>query len=253
MIDTPRGPCNALLYGIPRRATITDPQHHAVPADEAGLEPDEPGAGRLTSLRAQIEQRYGYLPAFFEPALACPDTLADLWHAVRHAYLDSPLPERLKELTFLLAMRRSGAGLVEHALALTRQGLTPTAVLAVLDDPQAYIRQLLGRYDSLREQGLKFETWPEDPVASDSLIDCGLAFVADPHEGAAGRAALAAALAPPLYARWAALVACARGRAAWYELHPDLMRRVDPPLAEAHAWLLHEAPGLARHFGEPTP
>ena len=50
------------------------------------------------------------MPAVFEPAFACPDTLADLWHAARHAYLDCPLPAVFKELTLLLALRRAGDG-----------------------------------------------------------------------------------------------------------------------------------------------
>ncbi|WP_434421326.1 putative bifunctional diguanylate cyclase/phosphodiesterase [Nannocystis pusilla] len=203
-------------------------------------------------MRAQIEQRFGYLPAFFEPAFACPDTLADLWHAARHAYLECPLPAVFKELTLLLTLRRAGAGLVEHALALTRLGLAPAAVLAALDDPRAFIAQLPAARDALAEQHLHLETWPEDPVLHDRLMTCGLAFAADPQGGADGRAALAGALTPALYARWTALVAYARGRAAWFELHPDLAQRVDPPLVETHAWLLREAPGLARHFGDPA-
>ncbi|WAS93854.1 putative bifunctional diguanylate cyclase/phosphodiesterase [Nannocystis punicea] len=192
------------------------------------------------------------MPAFFEPAFACPDTLADLWHAARHAYLDCPLPAVFKELTLLLTLRRAGAGLVEHALALTRLGLAPAAVLAALDDPRAFINQLPAARDALREQNLHLETWPEDPVLHDMLMRCGLAFAADPRDGADGRAALAVALTPALYTRWTALVAYARSRAAWFELHPDLAQRVDPPLIETHAWLLREAPGLARHFGDPA-
>ena len=200
------------------------------------------------------------MPAFFEPAFACPDTLADLWHAARHAYLECPLPAVFKELTLLLALRRAGAGLVEHALALTRLGRAPAEVLAVLDDPRAFVEQFPARRDALRDrlrdhlhtEHLRLETWPEDPVLHDILMSCGLAFAADPHDGADGRAVLAASLTPALYARWTALVAYARGRAAWYELHPDLGQRVDPPLVETHAWLLREAPGLARHFGDPA-
>jgi diguanylate cyclase (GGDEF)-like protein/PAS domain S-box-containing protein len=129
-------------------------------------------------------------------------------------------------------------------------------VLAALDDPRAFIERLPARCDALhtyqRERHLHLETWPEDPALHDILMDCGLAFAADPHDGARGRAALAAAMTPALYARWTALVAYARGRAAWFELHPDLAQRVDPPLLETHAWLLREAPGLARHFGDPA-
>lgn len=192
------------------------------------------------------------MPAFFEPAFACPDTLADLWHSTRRGYLDSPLPDTLKELTLLLAMRRAGAGLVEHALALTRRGMSPRDILAVLDDPAVYVRAVAGR-DSLRDSTLRFETWPEDQAHRDILQAWALAFVADPKAGAAGQVVLSAALAPLQYARWAGLIAYAHARASWYELHPDLTVRVDPALVETHAWLLREAPGLARHFGEPSP
>ena len=106
---------------------ITDPQLHGSVGDETRHAPTstEPGAAKLAALRAQIEPRFGYLPAFFESAFACPDTLANLWHSTRHAYLENPLPEAFKELTLLLSLRRAGAGLVEHALALTRRGLAP--------------------------------------------------------------------------------------------------------------------------------
>lgn len=239
------------MQRFPRRAAIKDPHLHGVTA-ESGLGLSVAAADHLATLRAQIEQRLGHVPAFFEPAFACPDALADLWHATRRAYLDNPLPAVLKELTLLLALRRAGAGLVAHALALTRSGLTPAAILAVLDDPRALIAQLPGRCELLRARNMRLETWPEEHALQDILVGCCLAFAVDPEAGARGRDAVAAALGPGLYARWAALVSHARSRAAWFELHPDLTRRIDPLLAEAHLWLVREAPGLAAHFGDPA-
>jgi len=149
-----------------------------------------------------------------------------------------------------MALRQTGAGLVEHALSLTRRGLAPRELLARLDDPSAALRALEEHCATLQAYHLSISTWPEDRALSDALIGCGLAFVVDPAAGAAGRTALSQALSPALYARWAALVTHARARAAWYELHPNLCQRVDPTLAETHAWFIRETPGLARHFGE---
>lgn len=55
------------------------------------------GAGaRAHALRAEIEQRLGRFPAFFEPAAANPDVLGELWRHTRLEWLESPVPAHFR-------------------------------------------------------------------------------------------------------------------------------------------------------------
>ncbi|MFN7132101.1 MAG: hypothetical protein ACK4N5_08460, partial [Myxococcales bacterium] len=75
-------------------------------------------------LAAEIEQRLGYLPAVFLPALSAPDVLLDLWGRTRLAYLESPLPPRLRERLLTHLARRSAQPYCAlfHGSALLRLG-----------------------------------------------------------------------------------------------------------------------------------
>src|SRR3954452_18067508 len=50
----------------------------------------------LAAVIADIENRLRTVPTFFEPALANPDVLRELWRQTRVAWLDSPVPQGLR-------------------------------------------------------------------------------------------------------------------------------------------------------------
>src|SRR5688572_23872863 len=77
------------------------------PADRVAGTTPETGDGErsLESLHAEIRERFGVLPNFFQLTPASPETTANLWGFARFAYLDSPLDSLFKERLFVYLSR----------------------------------------------------------------------------------------------------------------------------------------------------
>jgi two-component system, cell cycle sensor histidine kinase and response regulator CckA len=48
-------------------------------------------------IKVEIEEKLGFFPPFFRPALQTPQVLENLWHQTINAYLTNPLPDLFKE------------------------------------------------------------------------------------------------------------------------------------------------------------
>jgi diguanylate cyclase (GGDEF)-like protein/PAS domain S-box-containing protein len=200
-------------------------------------------------VRVQLELRLGYFPALFEPALASPDLLESLWQHTRAAYLDNPLPPRFKETLLLTVMRRCPApyGLVGHAAALVRHGMSATEVFELIDDLTAPRRDFERQLEVLRRCTEAWAQWPTAALA-EAVLAVTLAYMLDPVDCEAGREELARLLSTDLYNRWAALLAYVWARWQWCAAHPELANRTEAALAESWSQLLADEPRLAEHL-----
>jgi diguanylate cyclase (GGDEF)-like protein/PAS domain S-box-containing protein len=204
----------------------------------------------IASVRVQLELRLGYFPALFEPALGSPDLLDSLWQHARSAYLDNPLPPRFKETVLLTVMRRCPApyGLVGHAAALVRHGMTASEVFGLLDDLTAPRRDFERHLEALRRCVEPLTQWPTAPALAEAALAVTLAYMLEPAECDAGRAELARLLPTELYGRWAALLGYVWARWQWCAAHPELANRTESALGEACGQLLADEPRLAAHL-----
>ena len=90
-------------------------------------------------IRAEIEQTFSFLPPFFEPALASPQVLENLWQQTLSAYVENPLSALFKEKLNALLSRFCTAPycMIVHSSALRPLGMTAQQVLALLEAPPA--------------------------------------------------------------------------------------------------------------------
>jgi diguanylate cyclase (GGDEF)-like protein/PAS domain S-box-containing protein len=233
---------------------ISDPPTHSADSglawSDTSADPARRSGRLIASIRAQLELRLGYFPALFEPALASPDVLEYLWQQTRAAYLDSPLPARFKEALLLGVMRRCPApyGLVAHAAALVRLGVSAAEVFALLDDLAAPQREFRRHLEVLAACEETWTQWPTTTALAEAALTVSVAYVIDPAGCAGARSELQRLLPPDLYNRWAALLGYARARWQWCAAHPELAERTESALAEARAQLLAAEPGLAAHL-----
>ncbi len=234
-------------------AAISDTSTHSADAGPAWSEPSAEAArkaGRLiTSLRAQLELRLGYVPALFDPAFASAEVLEAMWQQTRAAYLDSPLPVRFKEAHLLADMRRfpTAYGLVGHAAALARQGVRAAEILGLLDG-LASAAELRRHLDVLCACPEPWTQWPSAATLVDSVLACSIAYALEPDACAGVPVEMRRLLPAELYNRWSALLAYARARWQWCAAYPELAQRGEPALAEWRARLLDEEPRLAAHL-----
>jgi diguanylate cyclase (GGDEF)-like protein/PAS domain S-box-containing protein len=176
--------------------------------------------------------------------------LDSLWQHTRAAYLDNPLPPRFKEMLLLTVMRRCPApyGLVGHAAALVRHGMSAAEVCALLDDPSAPRREFERHLEALRRCTESWSQWPSAPPLAEAALAVTQAYMLEPADCEAGREELARLLSTDLYNRWASLLAYVWARWQWCAAHPDLASRTEAALAESWTQLLAEEPRLAEHL-----
>jgi PAS domain S-box-containing protein/diguanylate cyclase (GGDEF)-like protein len=127
----------------------------------------------LATVVADIESRLGTVPTFFEPALANPEVLRELWRQTRVTWLDSPVPEGLR-----------------RALLQALAKLSPWPWRAVADDASPAAEPLPADLDKLVEAPLDqiphtsgplpLEDWPAPgTVAYDELLILALRVALD--------------------------------------------------------------------------
>src|SRR5262245_60069532 len=122
---------------------------------------------RLTLLsekiRSEIEERLGFFPPFFTPALETPEILEALWRQTLSAYVNNPLPILFKEKLFAYLSRYCAIPycIICHSCALRPLGMTSAEVLASLTEPAPATEIEISKHcDLLAAQPSPLEEWP---------------------------------------------------------------------------------------------
>ena len=95
--------CGFRAYSAARHATVEDcpvcgtplptRRTHALgPRTRASAPPKDAAQREVVVLRAEIEERFGHIPPFFELAFPDPRVRRELWRQTRLEWLDSPVP-----------------------------------------------------------------------------------------------------------------------------------------------------------------
>ncbi len=90
-----------------------------------------------TQIREEIEERFGFFPPFFVPALDTPEVLENLWQQTLSAYVLNPLPALFKEQLFAYLSRYCSVPycVVCHSCALRPLGMSAREVLELIASP----------------------------------------------------------------------------------------------------------------------
>src|SRR3972149_10911782 len=74
-------------------------------------------------IKAGIEERFGFFPLFFSPALETPEVLENLWQQTLSAYVNNPLPALIRKKLFARLSRYCIVPycIVCHSCALLRR------------------------------------------------------------------------------------------------------------------------------------
>ena len=88
-------------------------------------------------IKAEIEERFGFFPLFFIPALETPEVLENLWQQTLSAYVNNPLQALFKKKLLARLSRYSIVpySIVCHSCALQPLDMTTAEVRALLKEP----------------------------------------------------------------------------------------------------------------------
>jgi PAS domain S-box-containing protein len=199
-------------------------------------------------IRAEIQQRFGFVPSFFGPAEEAPGLLEPLWRQTVSAYFENPLPLLFKQ-RLLAYLGRYCAGpysLVCHSCALRPLGVGARDLLALLVQPAPSGREL----EALAEPPeAPLEGWPPPGSAAEQgLFRRAVAVFLRLPQAERCRAAARRLLGDDLYGCWLAFLGYVAACHVWVEGHPELSAGSDPGVREHLGPLLADEPGLAEFF-----
>ena len=88
-------------------------------------------------IETEIEEKFGFFPPFFSPALQTPLVLENLWQQTCAAYIDNPLPSLFKEKLSAYLSRFCPVPycLVCHSCSLRELGMQAREILNLLETP----------------------------------------------------------------------------------------------------------------------
>ena len=202
-------------------------------------------------IRAEIVGRFSFFPPFFQPALATPQVLDNLWRQTLSAYVDNPLSALFKEKLNAVLSRYCVVPycMIVHSAALRPLGMTAREVLALLDSPPLAVQEAdlpLGVLP-VPLPAVAAAPTPDSPLEK-TLLYCATSVFLEQPTAEACQAELRRLLGPDLYPHLIAYLAYVHTCHTWVEAHPDISYEADQRAREHLGALLDEEPALAEFF-----
>jgi hypothetical protein len=210
-----------------------------------------PGASRTAAeILAEIRERFGFVPPFFEPAVETPAVLENLWQQTLSAYVENPLPPLFKEQLFAYLSRYCSVPycIVCHSCALRPLGMTAAEVLALLETPPPADTEVTDALTVLAAAPGPLTDWPPPgSLLEDALIACAIFMFREPDHAARGQTEMRRLLGSR-YARLTEFLAYVKTCHAWVEAHPELAYEADQRARDHLGALLEQDARLAEFF-----
>ena len=190
------------------------------------------------------------LPAFFEPALASPQVLENLWQQTLSAYVENPLSALFKEKLNALLSRFCTAPycIIVHSSALHPLGMTAPQVLALLDAPPSALGAALPLGTLPVPTSDEAASPAPDSLLEIALLYCATAVFLERADAPACQAELRRLLGPTLYPHLIAYLAYVKTCHTWIEAHPEVSHEADRRVQDNLGPLLAEEPALGDFF-----
>jgi hypothetical protein len=204
-------------------------------------------------IKAQIEEKFGFFPPFFSPALGSPQVLENLWQQTLSAYVSNPLLPLFKEKLSAYLSRYCSVPycMVCHSSSLRPLGVKAREVLELLDSPPPTEAEIDEHLKVLAAQPGGLTVLPESNSAlEESLLYCSIFIALEREEAEYCRSELRRLLGPVNYQHLVSFIAYVRTCHAWMEAHPEVAYEyeADKRAQEHLGALLEDEPGLADFF-----
>ncbi len=203
-------------------------------------------------IRAEIQERFGFVPPFFDPALGIPEVLDNLWQQTLSAYVNNPLPAPFKEKLFayLSWFCPVPYAIVSHSCALRPLGMRAEEIIELLErEPPIAEAPLAPELETLLRASGPLESWPgAGSPLEDALLHSAMLLYLEPERSQGAAAELRRVLGPVNHVHLVALLSYVRTCLAWVEAHPELSYEADQRVAANLAPLVAAQPRLADFF-----
>ncbi len=203
-------------------------------------------------INTEIEEKFGFVPPFFDPAAQTPQVLENLWQQTLYAYVNNPLPTLFKEKLSAYLSRFCPVPycLVSHCCSLYALGMQGREVLELLESPPPSQRDIDEYLLRLTAQPQVLQVLSEfNSVIENSLLYCSIFIFLNREQTDYCRQELRHLLGSVNFQHLVTLIAYVKTCHEWTESYPEIAYAADKRVQDNFSALLEEEPGLAGFFG----
>ncbi len=202
-------------------------------------------------IKAEIEQKFGFFPPFFSPALQNPQVLENLWQQTLIAYVSNPLSAVFKEKLAAYLSRFCSVPycMVAHSCTLRPLGLSAYQVLTLLESPPPNQAEIERHFNILAAQPGLLDKLPAPHSAlEESLLVCSIFIFLEKEDADRYRVQLRRVLGWENYQHLAAYAAYVKTCHVWMEANPEVSYEADKRVQDNLALLVEQEPAIGEFF-----
>lgn len=203
-------------------------------------------------IKAEIIERFGFFPPFFEPAFITPNILENLWQQTLSAYVNNPLPQLFKEKLFAYLSRYCSIPycIICHSCALRPEKMSSGDILKMLKITAPFIEEDISEnIRILKDVPSPMEKWPEQGSPIENIIfTCSVFIFLNPAGSDNCRVEIHRTLGDTYYNYLIEFISYIKTCHIWVEAHPELSYEADKRAIDNLDALIHAEPSLADFF-----
>lgn len=202
-------------------------------------------------IKAEINEKFGFVPPFFGPAEKTPQVLENLWQQTLSAYVNNPIPALFKEKLSAYLSRYCVIPycMICHSCTLRPLGMTAKEVLELLESPSPTEADINEQLRLLDLETISLESWPNPNSALENfLFYCSIFIFLEAKESEKLQAQLRRVLTPEAYNHLVSFIAYVKTCHMWMLSHPEVAYEADKRVQDYYEDSLTEEPALADFF-----
>jgi PAS domain S-box-containing protein len=200
-------------------------------------------------IQAEIEEKFGFFPPFFSPALHNTQVLENLWQQTLIAYIHNPLSAVFKEKlsAYLSRFCTVPYCMVCHSCTLRPLGMKAEEVLQLLEAPPPSVEEIESHLQILAAH--ESNVLPEAHSSlEESLLICAIFIFLEGEAAETYRTRLRQILGASSYQHLVAFVAYVKTCHVWAEANPEVSYEADKRVLDNLGFLVAEEPRLSEFF-----
>lgn len=204
-----------------------------------------------TEIAIEIEEKFGFFPPFFSPALTTPAVLENLWQQTVIAYIESPLPLLFKEKlsSYLSRFCPVPYCLICHSCSLYELGMQAQEILAFLELAPPNLQDIDSHLDRLNAEADVVRVLSQlNATLHESLLCCAIFIALHTDQAEACRRELRQLLGDENYHYLVTCIAYIKTCHEWMQAHPDVSYEADPRFQNNFRDLVEQEPRLVDFF-----
>ena len=201
-------------------------------------------------IAAEIEEKFGFVPPFFSPALQNSQVLENLWQQTLSAYVNNPLPPLFKEKLSAYLSRFCAVPycMLCHSCSLRPLGVKAWEVLEMLESSSPTVENIDEHLRILAAQP-EMTVWSESNSALIvSLFYCSVFIYLEPDRAKECHQELRRILGSLTYQHLVTFIAYVKTCHVWMEAYPEVAYEADKRVQENLGAFLEDEPRLADFF-----